>query len=104
MPGEARRSDLLTGSSSVPFSLAPPVPGWHAPGVDPRRVDPVVTPSRDRSDPAPDNPFGIFPIIVLVVLIVGGLMVAFRMRDVSNIQDCVSSGRKNCAPIDPANP
>jgi hypothetical protein len=27
----------------------------------------------------------------------------FELRDVSNIQDCVQSGRKNCAPVDTTN-
>jgi hypothetical protein len=46
------------------------------------------------------NPFGVIPILVLVVLVVGGLFLIFRLRDVGNIQDCVSSGRKNCVPVD----
>jgi len=70
--------------------------------MDPSRLEPPWPP-RDRDDePVAENPFGLFPVIVLVVLIVGGLLVAFRLRDVSRIQDCVWSGRKNCAPIDTA--
>jgi hypothetical protein len=55
----------------------------------------------DRDDDENDtaSPFGIFPLVILLVLIVGGLFVIFKMRDMASIQDCVSSGRKNCAPI-----
>ncbi len=53
----------------------------------------------DDDDDRP-SPFGWFPIVILVVLVVGGLFVMFELRDVSNVQDCVQSGRKNCAPID----
>jgi hypothetical protein len=70
--------------------------------MDPSGLEPP-SPPRDRDDdPVAENPFGLFPAIVLVVLIVGGLLLAFRLRDVSSIQDCVWSGRKNCAPIDTA--
>jgi hypothetical protein len=47
-----------------------------------------------------ENPFGVFPLVVLLVLIVGGLFIIFALRDMSNIQDCVWSGRKNCSPIE----
>jgi hypothetical protein len=70
--------------------------------MDPSGPEPP-SPLRNRDDdPVAENPFGLFPVIVLVVLIVGGLLVAFRLRDVSSTQDCVWSGRKNCAPIDTA--
>lgn len=46
------------------------------------------------------NPFGLFPLLVLVVLVVGGLLLMMKLRDDANTQDCVWSGRKNCAPIE----
>ncbi|HXX67232.1 MAG TPA: hypothetical protein VEK07_08625 [Polyangiaceae bacterium] len=58
------------------------------------------TPGGQEEDEPPDNPFGLLPVIVLVILIVGGLFLAFRLRDSAQMQDCVWSGRKNCAPID----
>jgi hypothetical protein len=58
-------------------------------------------PDDDDDDRA--SPFGWFPLVILIVLIVGGLLVMFELRDVSNIQDCVQSGRKNCAPVDTTN-
>ncbi len=66
----------------------------EAPGERPAEPD-----DRDDEDER-ENPFGLFPVIVLLVLVVGGLFVAFTLHDVSNIQDCVSSGRKNCAPVE----
>ena len=39
--------------------------------------------------------------LVLVLLLVGGgLYLAHVLHDASRIQDCVMSGRTNCAPID----
>jgi len=67
------------------------------PGVDPAAPEPP------EDDEVRDNPFGLLPVIVLVVLVAGGLLIAFRLRDASSVQDCVSSGRKNCAPVDTAN-
>ncbi len=54
----------------------------------------------DLEDPEGPHPFGMFPVVVLLVLILVGLIVAFKLRDVSTLQDCVMSGRKNCAPVD----
>jgi hypothetical protein len=38
-------------------------------------------------------------IIVLVILVGGGLWLTRAIRGASQIQDCVSAGRTNCAPI-----
>jgi hypothetical protein len=37
---------------------------------------------------------------MILVLVVGGLFVIFELRDMASIQDCASSGRRNCAPIE----
>jgi len=43
--------------------------------------------------------------LVLVLLLVGGgLYLAHVLHDASRIQDCVMSGRTNCAPIDAPHP
>jgi hypothetical protein len=63
----------------------------------------VGAPQDQQPEEDRPSPFGWFPLIILIVLIVGGLFVMFELRDVSNIQDCVQSGRKNCAPIDTTN-
>ena len=38
---------------------------------------------------------------VIAVLIVGGLWLAHTLHGVSRLQDCVMSGRTNCAPVAP---
>jgi hypothetical protein len=38
---------------------------------------------------------------LMVVLIVSVVFVMHRLGDAARIQDCVASGRTNCAPIDP---
>jgi hypothetical protein len=63
----------------------------------------VSAPQNEHDEEDRPSPFGWFPLLILIVLIVGGLFVMFELRDVSNVQDCVQSGRKNCAPIDPTN-
>jgi hypothetical protein len=37
---------------------------------------------------------------IVVLLIVGGLVLAHVLRGTAQVQDCVMSGRTNCAPID----
>jgi hypothetical protein len=38
-------------------------------------------------------------LVLVVVLIVGVLVVVRQLRNAAAIQDCVASGRRNCAPI-----
>ena len=37
---------------------------------------------------------------LVVLLIVGGLFLVHVLRGTAQVQDCVMSGRTNCAPID----
>jgi hypothetical protein len=37
---------------------------------------------------------------LVLLLIVGGLVLAHVLRGTAQVQDCVMSGRTNCAPID----
>jgi hypothetical protein len=57
--------------------------------------------------PLPREPPGSDPrrraligLLVIVVLVVGGLLLSRILRNVGKLQDCVMSGRTNCAPID----
>jgi hypothetical protein len=62
------------------------------------------TPPDDDSDDERASPFVWFPVIMLLVLVGGGLFVMFELHNDSTLQDCVQSGRKNCAPIDTSDP
>jgi hypothetical protein len=37
---------------------------------------------------------------IVLALIVGGMILVHLLRNMSKVQDCVMSGRTNCAPID----
>lgn len=39
-------------------------------------------------------------LMLVVALVIGGLLLVRELRGVSRLQDCVMSGRTNCAPID----
>ena len=39
-------------------------------------------------------------LIILAVLVAVGLYISHRLHDGAKIQDCVASGRTNCAPIE----
>jgi hypothetical protein len=41
---------------------------------------------------------------LVVLLIVGGLALAHVLRGTARLQDCVMSGRTNCAPIETSGP
>ena len=37
---------------------------------------------------------------IVLLLVLGGLVLVHVLRDAARLQDCVMSGRTNCAPID----
>lgn len=39
-------------------------------------------------------------LIAIIVMIVAVLFIMHKLNDASRIQDCVASGRTNCAPIE----
>ena len=41
---------------------------------------------------------------VILVLVLGGLLLFYGLREVSQRQDCMMQGRSNCAPVDATSP
>jgi hypothetical protein len=41
----------------------------------------------------------VIALVVVVVLVLGGLWLSSQLRSAGQVQDCVMSGRTNCAPI-----
>ena len=39
-------------------------------------------------------------LIVALVLLIGGYFLTMKLREQGRLQDCIMSGRTNCAPID----
>ncbi|MBV9825925.1 MAG: hypothetical protein JO001_09640 [Alphaproteobacteria bacterium] len=57
--------------------------------------------SSPEQDPEPDSRRGaIFGLIVIAVLVVAGYFLVNSLREKGNIEDCLMSGRHNCAPIE----
>lgn len=56
--------------------------------------------AEDDQDDAPRSPLrALVGLGLLVVLILGVLFIMQQLRHAAAIQDCVASGRTNCAPI-----
>jgi hypothetical protein len=55
----------------------------------------------NRRAPDPRWP-ALIGLLVTVLLVLGGVLLIHVLGRVSRLQDCVMSGRTNCAPIDPA--
>jgi len=55
----------------------------------------------EPDDEPPSSRGPLVALLVLVVLVVGGLWLTHKIGAMSSLQDCVSSGRTNCAPIKP---
>jgi hypothetical protein len=58
--------------------------------------------NRQPEDPEPPDPprKALLALLFVAVLVVGGLLLTQVLRHMSQLQDCVMSGRTNCAPID----
>jgi hypothetical protein len=56
--------------------------------------------TEDELDEGKTAPFGWFSLIVIALLVVGLYFLVTKLREQTNLQDCVQSGRRNCAPID----
>ncbi|MFZ0499810.1 MAG: hypothetical protein WAU49_21320 [Steroidobacteraceae bacterium] len=54
-----------------------------------------------RRAPDPRGP-ALIGLLVTVLLVLGGVLLIHVLGRASRLQDCVMSGRTNCAPIDPA--
>lgn len=55
----------------------------------------------NRRAPDPRWP-ALLGLLVTVLLVLGGVLLIHVLGRASRLQDCVMSGRTNCAPIDPA--
>ena len=60
------------------------------------REDPAGPGQRSRAF----GPFGWVGLLVGLALILGGWLVLRQLQADAKLQDCIMSGRKNCAPID----
>jgi hypothetical protein len=63
--------------------------------------------NRDPGDPDDDpeepdrRPGALLRLLIVLLLVIGGLVLVHVLRNMSQLQDCVMSGRTNCAPIYP---
>jgi len=55
-----------------------------------------------QADPPPPDPrrAGVISLLIIAALVLGGLFLVHLLRDASQLQDCILSGRTNCAPIE----
>ena len=60
---------------------------------------PPQTDTGDDDDGGGSRRGALVALILVVLLVVGGLWLTQRLRAMASIQDCVASGRSNCAPI-----
>jgi hypothetical protein len=51
--------------------------------------------------PPPPDPRrgGVISLLVIAALVLGGLFLVHVLRNAAQLQDCILSGRTNCAPI-----
>jgi hypothetical protein len=54
------------------------------------------------ADPPPPDPrrAGVLSLLVILALVLGGLFLVHVLRKAAQLQDCILSGRTNCAPIE----
>jgi hypothetical protein len=64
-----------------------------------------MTETRIVEEPADDDNGGrsrtsLVGLIIVIVLVVGGVFLVEKLKAMSDMQDCLMSGRTNCAPIE----
>jgi hypothetical protein len=84
---------------------APGKPRIHLPRAlrekDENEAPPAPPPPAPRGRRARRRAFAWVVALVVVAVSVGALLLLEKMQDDTKLQDCVMSGRKNCAPLDP---
>jgi hypothetical protein len=64
-----------------------------------------MTDEPDSEKPGPGDektdggPSAIVMLAVAVVVVVGGYFLSLKLKEMGRMQDCVMSGRTNCAPV-----
>jgi len=81
---------------------------------DERKSPPVgeSAPANGRKDGGADDagessrtaPFGPVSLVIIVVLVIGTWFLIQSLSADTKMQDCIQSGRRNCAPIDDTRP
>jgi hypothetical protein len=61
-------------------------------------TQPSQQPPSEES-PSDHGPSALVILGMTVLLVVGGYFLAMKLKDMARLQDCVMSGRTNCAPI-----
>ena len=59
---------------------------------------------QDQDDAPDGRQAALFGLGIIVLLVIGGWVLVHELRESSRVQDCVMSGRTNCAPIDAGAP
>lgn len=63
-----------------------------------------MTRDPDKDDVPDDRRNALIGMGVVLLLVVAGWLLVHWIRDTSRVQDCVMSGRTNCAPIEATAP
>ncbi len=59
-------------------------------------------PDDPGDEPLPSRRRAAMMLLLVLLLVIGGLALVRVLRNMSALQDCVMSGRTNCAPIIPS--
>jgi hypothetical protein len=66
----------------------------------PLNVERLVPQQDDANGPRPGPPIGaLIALLVVVVVAVTFMFIMHRLTEAGRLQDCLASGRTNCAPI-----
>lgn len=66
--------------------------------IDPDLETQRPSPSEDASDHG-SGPSAPVMLAVAILVVVGGYFLSIKLKEMGRMQDCVMSGRTNCAPI-----
>lgn len=58
-----------------------------------------LLPPENSAPPTPGGP-RLTHLLIIALLVIGGLLLVHMLRNAAQLQDCLLSGRTNCAPIE----
>jgi hypothetical protein len=72
---------------------------WGRHTQQPSGMNAPIEPEEPEETPQERRNTNIMLVVFFVLLVGGGIWLVDKMLDMKKIQDCVSAGRRNCAPI-----
>ncbi|MGO9513267.1 MAG: hypothetical protein ACLP2F_06455 [Steroidobacteraceae bacterium] len=60
----------------------------------------MTDPESHRREDSRSQRAALIGLVICLLLVLGGLLLVYELKKMSDLQDCVMQGRTNCSPVD----